>query len=561
MSTMRAVYTNIRAARTAIKDMARLRQIATVLVRHGFHQLVAAWNLQDKAILGLLLEKRDEDLPVQTLFGRIVAALEDLGPTFVKLGQILSTRSDLIPQALCDELKSLQDSVGPITQEEARQCIEASLGCPIEEVFDDFDPAPLACASIAQVHTAFLKSGEKVVIKVQRPGINEKIVSDLSILHFVARQLEATIPEAAAFDPVSIAQEFERAIIKELDFNYEANNLQRFARNFEEWPTVYIPTVYKEHSSVTVLVMEFLQAQKITDAAATGAHDMEPIARECVRMLFKQVFEDGFFHGDLHPGNLLILEDGRIGLIDFGLIGRMTGAMKDQMADLLLCIVMANYEGVARSFYDLCIKTTRVDYPAFEGDVIELMERYFDNASLAEVDFGALLKDLIDGAIRHNVRIPPDFTMFFKAIMTVEGIGKIVSPDLDLVSECRPYVEKLVAARYSPERVFKNLVDVLQSFVRLGKQFPLTATEFLTQVQDGKITLRIEDQHVQMLEEGRERRANRGIAAACAGVLFLCGTWLTASSSAGVPILAIVFYALGGLLGTRLAWRMLRSPW
>ncbi len=177
------------------------------------------------------------------------------------------------------------------------------------------------------------------------------------------------------------------------------------------------------------------------------------------------------------------------------------------------------------------------------------------------MDFGALLKDLIDGAIRHNVRIPPDFTMFFKAIMTVEGIGKIVSPDLDLVSECRPYVEKLVAARYSPERVFKNLVDVLQSFVRLGKQFPLTATEFLTQVQDGKITLRIEDQHVQMLEEGRERRANRGIAAACAGVLFLCGTWLTASSSAGVPILAIVFYALGGLLGTRLAWRMLRSPW
>lgn len=563
MSTMRAVYTNLRAARTAIKDVGRLRQIVAVLVRHGLGHVVEAWNLQDKAIVGLLVEKRPDDVEPKSLFQRIAEAMQDLGPTFVKLGQILSTRPDLIPEALCEELRTLQDDVAPITLVQARAVVEGALGRPIEEVFDDFSEKPLACASIAQVHTARLKSGEQVVVKVQRPGIRAVIESDLHILYFVARQIEATIPEAQAFDPVAIARTFDRAISKELDFNYEANNLERFARNFEGWGTVYIPRVYREHTSGTVLVMERLFGRKITDAPAQG-FEMQPIAREAVRMLFKMVFEDGFFHGDLHPGNLFVLDDGRLGVIDFGLVGRMTRTMKDQMADLLLAIVTRNYEQVARSIYEISIRTGKIDYGAWEADTVELMDRHFARASLADVDFGLVLRDLIEGAIRHNVRIPPDYTMFFKALMTVEGIGKIVSPDLDLVGEIRPYAEKLIAERYSPERVLRATVDTLHAFGRFGRQFPITAHRFLEQIQDGRLAIGIEYAQLADLEAGRDRRMNRAIMAAGSCTLLLCGTLARNDPGLkllGAPVLTTLCYVLGGALGARLLWRILREKW
>ncbi len=561
MSTMRTLYTNIRAAQTAVRDVARLRQIAAVLVRHGLGHVVEAWHLQDKAIVGLLVEKRAPEARSIPLFERIALALQDLGPTFVKLGQILSTRSDLIPQALCDEFATLQDNVAPITSEQARAVLEASLGAPVDEVFDDFDPEPLASASIAQVHTARLKSGEDVVIKIQRPGIAASIESDLNILYWVAKQVEATIPEAEAFNPTSIAREFERAIRKELDFQFEASNLERFDRNFSDWTTVYIPKVHRDHSSATVLVMERLHGVKITDAAARG-HEMEPIARECIRMLLKQVFDDGLFHGDLHPGNLFVLDDGRIGLIDFGLVGRMTQQMKDQMADLLLAIVTENFEGVARSFYELSIRDGKVDYPAFEADVVELMERYFTTASLADVDFGEYLRELIDGAIRHNVRIPPDFTMFFKAMMTVEGIGKIVSPDLDLIGECRPFIETLIAERYGPERVLKSAADTLQAFARFARQFPISANHFLSQLEDGKVALGVDYAQLPQMEAGRDRRLNRAVLAGVGAVLMLCGTLARLDDGLtifGMPALSLACYGVGGWMLFRLVLRIVRE--
>ncbi len=564
MSTMRTVYTNLRAARTAIKDMGRIRQIAAVLIRHGFGHVVELWDLQDKVVVGALLEKRDPEAPKKGLNVRIVEALQDLGPTFVKLGQILSTRSDLIPQALCDQLTSLQDGVQPVPFAEAKAVVEAALKCPIDEVFSEFGELPLASASIAQVHTARLKStGEEVVVKVQRPGIRQTIESDLHILYWVAKQIEATIPEAAAFDPVAIASEFEKAISKELDFTYEANNLERFDRNFKDWTTVHIPQVYRGVSSRTVLVMERLKGKKITDAVPLG-FDMEAIGRECIRMIFKQVFEDGIFHGDLHPGNLFVLEDGRIGLIDFGLVGRMTPVMKDVMADLLLHLATRNGEGVARSLYEIAIRTGKVDYTRWEADVIELMDIHLSNASLAEVDFGVILRELIAGAMRHNVRVPADYTMFFKALMTVEGIGKIVAPDLDLLAECRPHVERLIASRYSPERVLRASVDTLQAFARFARQFPVTAHAFMRSLEDGRVNIGVEYNQLEKLEKARDRRLNRAVLAGLTSTFLLVGVMLREDARwklFGVPGMSLICFIIGGYLSFRLFWRIRKEEW
>lgn len=557
MSTMRAVYTNLRAARAVIQDIGRLRQIAAVLVRHGFGHVVEAWSLQDKAILRLLPQsgeaKTDPEARGNPL-ERVVVILEELGPTFVKLGQILSTRPDLIPQALCDELQSLQDSVAPLAKGLAREALEASLGQPIEAVFEGFSDEPLACASIAQVHTARLKTGEDVVIKIQRPNVQKTIASDLHILYFIARQMEEAIPEAGAFNPVAIIREFERAITKEFDFRFEANNLERFARNFESWERVRIPMLYREHSSETILVMERFEGQKITEAPM-DTHLRGVIAKDSVAMLFKMVFEDGLFHGDLHPGNLLILETGQIGLIDFGMVGRMTQTMQDRMADMILYIATQRYESVARVLYEIAIHRAKIDYAGWEQDVVDLLERHFAHGTLAEVDFGVVFRDLVEGAVRHDASIPPDYTMFFKALMTIEGVGKTIAPDLDLVAELRPHVERVVAARYKPERIIKTVADTVHAFGRLGRKFPRTAEAILGRVEDGRLIIGVEEVHHLQLEAGRHQRFNRALLASVGAILLLCGTLSQGDPILfGLPAFKTIFYGVGGYAIARALW-------
>ncbi len=562
MSTIRAVYTNVRAARTAIKDFARFEKIVAVLARHGLGHIVEAWDLQDRPLINLVLARRDPEQEKKSVYVRISEALQELGPTFIKLGQILSTRPDLIPQALCDEFSKLQDQVSPIpSRGRPRGGRGPRWAGPSTRSSPTSPTKPLACASIAQVHTARLKTGEDVVVKIQRPGIRDTVESDLNILHFVARKLEETIPEIKAFEPVAIAREFEKAIKRELDFNHEASHLDRFDRNFSSWTSVHIPRLYRTHCSDRVLVMERLVGVKITLAGEYG-HDLTSVARECVRMLFKMVFEDGFFHGDLHPGNIFILEDGRIGLIDFGLVGRMSPTMKDAMADLLLSIVTHDYAGVARGLYDISLHTGKVNYGQWEADTVELCEKYFAHKTLAEVDFGALLRDLVEGAIRHDVRIPPDYTMFFKAIMTVEGIGKTITPDLDLIGECRPYVEQLIAQRYSPERVMKSAADALQAFARLGRTLPNKANEFLGHMENGRIAVSVENPRHDQLEDSRERRTNRAILAGLACTLLLVGTLVRHDARFvifGAPGMTVISWATGSYLAFRLWWRITRN--
>lgn len=524
MSTVRTVYTNFKAARSAIKDLNRLRQISGILIRHGFGYLLKGNKNVDDEVSQVLREASDlahndlETTEQREHLGdfshRINEILQDLGPTFVKFGQILSTRTDLLPVEMCNQLSTLQDQVKPITFDEVQQVIQEEFNANLDDLFTYFSEEPLACASIAQVHTARIpleKLPEQptlsnevvldeqpeldVVVKVQRPGIRAIIEADLSILHFLAKQAVDAIPEVEAFRPDRILVEFERAIMKELDFNHEANNLVRFERNFLEWETVHIPRLHRHLSTQRVITMERLRGVKITEAPQYG-HPMDQIAQETVRMLFKQCFEDGFFHGDLHPGNLLILEDSRIGLIDFGLVGRLSPTMRETMADLLLHVTTKNNEGVARSLYEISVHQGQINYHEWEADVTELMEQHFTSSSLADVDFGQIVKDLIEGAVRHKAQIPPDYTMFFKSIITVEGIGKLVSPNLDIIQEIRPYAQKLIAQRYQPEQLMRSAIDGIHSLSKFSKRLPHTAQQLMQQVEDKQLGFHLSDAHL-----------------------------------------------------------------
>ena len=544
-----------------------MRHISVVLIRHGFGHLVRGMLKNDKALAAELRDLTAELPAVEPapdglgLAERLPLVLQELGPTFVKLGQILSTRQDLIPAEYCSALTCLQDNVSPIAVAEIRKVIESNLGQSVEALFDEFSEAPLACASIAQVHTARLKTGESVVIKVQRPGVREAIEADLNILHFFARQLEETFPEAAAFEPTAIALEFDRAIRRELDFTGEARNSARFSRNFANWERIHIPKVYVEWSRDRVLVMERLYGVKIIDAV--GGHDMDAIANEVVRMLFKQVFEDGVFHGDLHPGNLFVLDDSRIGLIDFGLVGRMSPAMRESLADLLLNLSLRSYDGVARSLYDLSVKSESVNYSAWERDVSELMDQHLSSTSLADVDFGAVLRDIVDGAMRHRVRVPPDYTMFFKALMTVEGIGKQISPHLDIIAACQPYVENLIAKRYQPEALLRTAVDTMHAFGKLGRRLPGSLQQILQQIDDRNLGVQVNDPHIERRLLLQRRMVNRSLLLVTALALWVLGILLEplTATQLWAARTQLGFFTFGSLIGGRVLLRIRNEIW
>ena len=589
MSTVRTVYTNLKAAHSAIKDLNRLRQISVVLIRHGLGHLLGNSSATDGEVAKVIEEATTEvgsdHSPQRTKLNEISLpineVLQDLGPTFVKFGQILSTRNDLLPKELCTQLAHLQDQVKPISLQEVSEVIQEELEDEVHVLFEAFSSEPLACASIAQVHTArlFVKGSEDnpeeseadthsgdivdVVVKVQRPGIRSTIEADLSILHFLAKQAVEAFPEVEAFRPDKILVEFERAILKELNFSYEAQNLIRFRRNFEDWETVHIPTLYQQVSTDRVLVMERLHGVKITEAAPYG-HPMNLIGSETVRMLFKQVFEDGFFHGDLHPGNLLILQDSRIGLIDFGLVGRLSPAMRDAMADLLLHVTTRNHEGVARSLYEISIHQEPINYPQWEADVCELMDMHFSNSSLADVDFGQIVRDLIEGAVRHRAQIPPDYTMFFKSIITVEGIGKQVSPELDIINEIRPYAQRLIAQRYQPEQLLRGGIDAIQALSRFSKRLPHTTQQLMQQIENQQLGFQISD--AQLVERAHTQRAlfNLGVAAFMSISLIALGL---AFFTLGVNLqwghqTGFALSILGGVMGIRVVWHVMwRGPW
>jgi len=541
---------------TTVRDLERLRQIATVLAVHGFGEVVTRTGL------GSLIPGRKtvEGGRISTAI-RLRKVLEDLGPSFVKLGQIMSTRPDLIPEDIIGELKKLQDDVSPVDFTDIREQVEAELGCALPDAFESFEESPLASASIAQVHRAKLRRGEEtvdVVVKVQRPGVQQLMARDVDLLHWFAKALERSMPEARLYRPSSLAEEFDRSVAAELDFTLEADNHERFALNFREDPHARFPTVYRSASAKRVLTLEYLPGRKIYDAIEAGTSG-EKIARRAVGIIVQQIFEDGFFHADPHPGNILIMgrpEEPVIGMIDVGMVGRLTPKMRDRTIDVMLAAVREDYVGIADAIYALGRPTRKVDRDAFDAEVAALAQRYLGKR-LEDIEFGSLLRDLVMGARRFGIEIPSEFLMLGKSLMTVEGVGREIYPELDLLEEVRPYFLDIFTQRYSPERMTQ---DALRGLRRLGgaaSEMPLQLEEILEDLRKGAFSVKTQQTQLESAADRLGRRAFSGIVV---GSLFISGAILFSANQYLLGSAAVGAGAFYGAMHTARVWLLRRSP-
>ncbi len=535
---------------TTVRDLERLRQIAGVLAVHGFGEVV------DRTGLSALIPGRKRGDGGRMPAGiRLRKVLEDLGPSFVKLGQLMSTRPDLIPEDILVELKKLQDDVPPEPFEVVREQVEQELGCALSDVFASFDEEPLASASIAQVHRAQLREGEElvdVVVKVQRPHVQALMTRDVDLLYWLAKAIVRSMPESHLYRPISLVEEFDRSVSAELDFLLEADNHERFTENFVHSAHAKFPRVYRRASAKRVLTLEYLEGQKLYAACRAGASG-ELIAKRAVEIIVQQIFEDGFFHADPHPGNIIILgpeTDPIIGMIDVGMVGRLTPKMRDRTIDLMLAAVREDYRGIADALYALGRPAHKIDRDAYEAEVTALAQRYLGKR-LKEIELGPLLRDLIMGARKYGVEIPTEFLMLGKSLMTVEGVGKEIYPDLDLLEEVRPYFLDLFQKRYSPERMTQDALRGLRRLGTAASEMPLQVEEILEDLRKGAFSIRTQQTNVELAAERLGRRAFSGIVV---GALIIAGAILLSRERPWLGGAALAVAALYGFAHTARVW-------
>ncbi|MCB0220952.1 MAG: AarF/ABC1/UbiB kinase family protein [Chrysiogenetes bacterium] len=562
-TALRSVLDTVQASRVVIRDVNRFRQIVTVLARHGFGAVLQQLNLNETWLKPILRQAPAEDASQVSVEKRILHAMQELGPTFVKLGQILSTRPDLVPASLIDELTSLQDQVPVFAWEQVKEQVERELGRPISEVFEEFSETPLASASIAQVHVAKLKDGEEVVVKVQRPGIQPQIEADVEIMAFLAKQLEANFPETKLVSPLGIVREFEKSIMKEIDFRTEVEHLERFRRQFQGVEHVHFPDPIKEYCTRRIMVMEFIRGVKVTELGDDSKYDKKEIVRTGFKIVFKMIYEDGFIHADLHPGNMLIRGSNEVCIIDCGLVGMLTPKQREYITDLLIQLVKSDFHGLCRVLWKMGIHNKPEEYfDVFEADVSPILQKWFVGTEISEIEFGGLFKDFVDGAMRHGIIMPPDYTMTFKALVTMEGIGKQLDPEMDLLTEAQPYVSKLLMERYSPRRILSEVYEGVSTFVQAVRYLPDRANTALEQLKQGQISIGMELAETRRALASYQKAQNRNQLSIVIAALLLCGTLtveFTQFELFGLPGLSVVFYALAGVLGLGWFLGILRS--
>lgn len=543
--------------REAIHDLNRLREVSSVIARHGFGAYL------ERVRLGSVAPRPDPAAGGKASSppsdGRNAARfrqmLVDLGPTYVKLGQLLSSRPDILPPGWIAELSLLQDSCEPVPVAAIRRQIELGLGRPVDEVFAWLDPVPAASASIAQVHRARTHGGADVAVKVQRPGVREQFEGDLGLLQYVARLLEALVEETGIYTPSDIVEEFDRAIHEELDFANEARNALDMAAASRDLPFVVIPGVHPALSSAMVLTLDYVEGFKVTDLAGRDGYDPQRVARNLIEATFRQLFGGGIFHGDPHPGNILVLPGNRIAFLDFGLVGRIGRPMQEALVTLLVAVALRDAETVARVLYRIGVPEAHTPITTLRDDISAILDRYL-GLKLDQIRSSTLLTDMLDLAVRHKIKVPREYAILCKSSVTIEGLIRGLYPELDIMEVGLPYAKEMLFSRFQPGDASGAIMKSMLKLQGLAEDVPTQLSQILADLEGGKFRVQVRSEAIDRIADNVRSLGLTIFLGLLASALALGGLFVVARQMAGSQaVLLLGFSALlfaGFLFGASL---------
>jgi ubiquinone biosynthesis protein len=561
------ILNQLKGAVEFASHLPRYREIIAILWKYGFADVLRLVALQ--RFLGIedaTIAVHEEGLLAKPVSERVRLALGELGPTFVKFGQIVSSRRDLVTDEYYVELCKLQTQVPPFPAAQAKAIIAEELGRPISEVFKRFQDKPVGSASIAQVHAARLADGTKVAVKVQRPDIEEVIELDLAMLLDLARFMDRHVPEISGVNPIGVVMEFSSVLRKELDFNNEALNIERFGAQFADNPWIKVPTLYREFTTPRVLTMEFLSGRSIMDVAALERRGIDPaeLAEHITQLIYLQIFEYGFFHGDPHPGNVLVLPNGVTGLLDYGMMGTFSPPFRSSIAHLIAGLAERDHQQVMDSILEM----SEEGYASNPGKMLTDVENFSEahlNQPLRDINLGEVLNKLLEMLRNNNLRMKGSFYLGIKALTQVEAIGRSLNPDLNFIKLGEPYAMRQIEGKYHPSRILGLARKLFGEGLDFLEDFPHDFRQLYQRIKHGKINIplqhKIDPEGFEPLRKTLDSIANRLTNAILTASVLICSSILVLS---GLPpkIWEVPIIGLAGLIwGTFMCLRLVLSIW
>jgi len=542
-----------------ISNLARFRDIVTTLIKFGFDDL--AQRLGTKGIGPFKKSERAAE-SIGT-YERIRYMLEELGPTFVKFGQIMSLRPDLLPPLLILELSKLQDEVAPVEFGQIKTVVEHSLGRPLKETFHVFDVKPLAAASLSQVHRAVLRDeGQIVSVKVQRPDIRKKIETDLDILEMIARQADEHFQELKIYDLPNLVRIVRKTLLNEIDFRREARNMLVARANQSEDAETYIPAVHYDYCFEQVLVTEFIQGLRLKELTKADLEYPERLAKTGLRAAIEQILRAGFFHADPHPGNILITRDLKLCLLDWGMVGRLTEQDRSELIDLIKAVVDKDGKGLLEILLLLTDAQERVNRRQLERDLLDILDSYWA-FPIKDWNLGQLLLDITALLRDYRLRMPPDMVIMIKALITAEGTARQIYPQLNVVAESEALVKRLAAGRYRPDAMWRHLRFGVWQFLALQRKVPRRLVQIVEKIERGDLSIRTEHRNLEELFNTLENTFNRLTLGIVTAAIIMGSSMIITTGVGplwfGFPALGVIGYSASALFGVWIVVNIFRS--
>jgi len=542
-----------------IVNLSRLKEILAAFVKYGFADIVGLLDLPGRHLADRVM---DVD-PQTTPFERLRMALDELGPTFVKFGQVMSLRSDLLPKPLIEELQKLQDDAAPVDVELIKDVIRENIDQPWNTMFLSFDERPLAAASLSQVHRAVLRDGAmEVALKVQRPDIESNINRDLSILESVAEQMHARIPEMQTYELPRLVKLIRKSLERELDFQREARYVQIARGHMRGLEGIHVPKAFLQLSTPQLLVMEYIRGQNLRTMDRDLLEDPMALARNGLHATVKQLFEVGFFHADPHPGNVLISNGNTINLLDWGMVGRLTSGDRHEVVDLIAAIVERDSRRLVDTLLTITIGGVDIDRRALERDLLDVLDSHLVD-SLSELRLGQLVLDVTEMIRKYHLQIPTDLFMMIKALVTAEGTVQLINPEMDLVTEMRPHLKRLASQRFSPQSIWRGARAFLLKMAAAPTRFPKRIGDIVEKMEQGRLRIGFEHRNLGGLQTTLEKIFSRLTMGIILGAMVIGSSLIITTGIPpiiyGYPLLGLAGYLISAVLGLWLIFEILHN--